>query len=54
MSPPNEAVAREDAQFRGVPTDDVLIDLKDLKMHFPVTEGVFIQSVIAHLSLIHI
>ena len=37
MSPPNEAVAREDAQFRGVPTDDVLIDLKDLKMHFPVT-----------------
>ena len=25
MSPPNEAVAREDAQFRGVPTDDVLI-----------------------------
>ena len=52
MSPPNEAVARDDAQFRGVPTEDVLIDIKDLKMHFPVTEGVFIQSVTAHVKAV--
>ena len=44
MSPPNEAVARDDAQFRGVPTDDVLIDVKNLKMHFPVTEGVLFKA----------
>ena len=52
MSPPNEAAARDDAQFRGVPTDDVLIEVKDLKMHFPVTEGIFIQSVTAHVKAV--
>ncbi|MEK9725240.1 MAG: oligopeptide/dipeptide ABC transporter ATP-binding protein, partial [Rhodospirillaceae bacterium] len=52
MTPPNDAAVRDDAQFRGKPTGDVLIDVKDLKMHFPVTEGVFIQSVIAHVKAV--
>ena len=37
---------RDDSHFRGNPTDEVLIDVRGLKMHFPVTEGVLIQRVV--------
>ncbi len=43
----NEAVIRDDSQFRGKPTDEVLIDVRGLEMHFPVTEGLLIPRVVA-------
>jgi oligopeptide/dipeptide ABC transporter ATP-binding protein len=52
MTAPDGAV-RDDAQHRGQPTDEVLIDVKDLKMHFPVTEGVFVQSVVATVKAVN-
>ena len=52
MNPTIETTTRSDAQFRGVPTDEILVDVKNLKMHFPVTEGIFIQSVIAHVKAV--
>lgn len=32
--------------------DEVLVDVKNLKMHFPVTEGVFIPKVVAHVKAV--
>lgn len=32
--------------------DEVLVDVKDLKMHFPVTEGVMIPKVVAHVKAV--
>ena len=52
MSQTNQLAMREDAQFRGVPTDEILVDVKNLKMHFPVTEGIFIQSVVAQVKAV--
>jgi len=52
MTAPNEAVVRDDSQFRGKPTDEVLCDVRNLKMHFPVTEGVFIQRVVAWVKAV--
>ena len=56
MTTPNEgaqeSAVRDDSQFRGQPTDEVLIDVKNLKMHFPVTEGVFVQRVVASVKAV--
>ncbi|MCK5779139.1 MAG: ATP-binding cassette domain-containing protein [Rhodospirillales bacterium] len=32
--------------------DEVLVDVRDLKMYFPVTEGVFIPRVVAHVKAV--
>ncbi len=32
--------------------EEVLVDVKDLKMYFPVTEGVFIPRVVAHVKAV--
>lgn len=32
--------------------EEVLVDVKNLKMHFPVTEGVFIPKVVAHVKAV--
>ena len=32
--------------------DEVLVDVKDLKMYFPVTEGVFVPRVVAHVKAV--
>jgi len=52
MTAPDGAV-RDDAQFRGKPTDQVLVEVKDLKMFFPVTEGVFIQTEVATVKAVN-
>ena len=44
---------RKKSQHRGLPSGDVLVDVQDLKMHFPVTEGVFVQSVIAMVKAVN-
>ena len=49
----NNVPVRDDAQHRGQPTEEVLIDVKDLEMHFPVTEGVFVQSVVAMVKAVN-
>jgi oligopeptide/dipeptide ABC transporter ATP-binding protein len=52
MTVPNDAAVRNDSQFRGKPTDELLIDVRNLKMHFPVTEGVFVQRVVASVKAV--
>ena len=52
MTAPDGAI-RDDAQHRGQPTDEILVDVKDLKMHFPVTEGVFVQTVVATVKAVN-
>ena len=52
MTAPDGAI-RDDAQHRGQPTDEVLVDVKDLKMHFPVTAGVFVQTVVATVKAVN-
>ena len=47
------AVVRDDAQFRGTYTEEVLVEVKDLKMFFPVTEGIFIHRVVAHVKAVN-
>ena len=48
-----DAAVRDDAQFRGTHSDEVLVEVKDLKMFFPVTEGVFIHRVVAHVKAVN-
>ena len=55
MTGPGEVssvVVRDDSQFRGSYTDETLISVKGLKMHFPVTEGVFVQRVVASVKAV--
>ena len=52
MTAPNETVVRDDSQFRGKPTDEALIDVRGLKMHFPVTEGLLIPRVVASVKAV--
>ena len=47
------ALARDDAQFRGTHTEEVLVEVNDLKMFFPVTEGVFIHRVVAQVKAVN-
>jgi len=53
MNNVSEIDVRDDSKFRGQPTDEVLIDVKDLKMHFPVTEGMFIHRVVATVKAVN-
>lgn len=48
-----EAAVRDDAQYRGKPTEEVLVEVNDLKMFFPVTEGVFIHRVVASVKAVN-
>ena len=35
-----------------VPSDDIILDVKDLKMHFPVTSGLLFQRTVAHIKAV--
>ena len=48
-----DAAVRDDAQFRGTHSDEVLVEVKDLKMFFPVTEGILIHRVVAHVKAVN-
>ena len=48
-----EALVRDDAQFRGTHSEEVLVEVNDLKMFFPVTEGVFIHRVVASVKAVN-
>ena len=52
MTAPNDAAIRDDSQFRGTHSDEMLVDVRGLKMHFPVTEGVFFQSIVATVKAV--
>ncbi len=49
-----QATAGQDsgAQFRGQVSDEVLITVKGLKMHFPITEGVIIPRKVADVKAV--
>jgi len=47
-----ESTVRDDSAFRGTHSDEVLIDVKDLKMYFPVTEGAMITRVVAEVKAV--
>ncbi len=51
MNPPNDTGVAEVAS-RGAPTDEVLVDVRGLKMHFPVTEGIVISRVVATVKAV--
>jgi len=53
MNNVSEIDVRDDSKFRGQPTDEILIDVRDLKMHFPVTEGMFIHRVVATVKAVN-
>ena len=48
-----DALVRDDAQFRGTHSEEVLVEVNDLKMFFPVTEGVFIHRVVASVKAVN-
>ena len=48
-----EAALRDDAQFRGTHSEEVLVEVNDLKMFFPVTEGIFIHRVVASVKAVN-
>lgn len=48
-----EPVVRDDAQHRGTHSDEVLVEVNDLKMFFPVTEGIFIHRVVASVKAVN-
>jgi oligopeptide transport system ATP-binding protein len=50
MSPP--ALAAETARSNKPQPGEILVDVKGLKMHFPVTSGVLIARVVAHVKAI--
>jgi len=52
MTAPDSA-PRDDAQFRGQHSEEILVDVKDLKMFFPVTEGVFIHTEVATVKAVN-
>ena len=47
-----EANKRESVTGSSKGFDEVLVDVKNLKMHFPVTDGVFIPKVVAHVKAV--
>lgn len=48
-----ETAVRDDTQFRGSHSEEVLVEVKDLKMFFPVTEGIFIHRVVASVKAVN-
>ncbi len=52
MSAGAEPQVRDDSAFRGSHSEEVLIDVKGLKMYFPVTEGAIISRVVAEVKAV--
>ncbi|MBM10099.1 MAG: peptide ABC transporter substrate-binding protein [Magnetovibrio sp.] len=52
MTPSGQAAVQDSSHYRGNPTGEVLIDVRGLKMHFPVTEGVLIPRVVASVKAV--
>jgi len=52
MSPPAAMVAAETARSNKPQPGEILVDVKGLKMHFPITSGVMISRVVAHVKAI--
>ena len=51
MSPEEGVVASESSAPRPK-DDDILVDVRGLKMYFPVTEGVIISRVVAEVKAV--
>ncbi len=47
-----EPAVRDDSQFRGTHSEEILVDVKDLRMYFPVTEGAIISRVVAEVKAV--
>ena len=47
-----EPAIRDDSQFRGTHSEEILVDVKDLRMYFPVTEGAIISRVVAEVKAV--
>jgi len=52
MSPANGAVTEDNAQASKAKLGEVLVDVKNLKMYFPITEGVVISRVVAEVKAV--
>ncbi len=52
MSLPNDVASHDNISHRGAHSDEVLIDVRGLKMHFPVTEGVLVSRVVATVKAV--
>ena len=50
----NEAAVRSDgaSAHRGTVSDEVLISVNGLRMYFPVTEGIVMRRVVAHVKAV--
>ncbi|NQW00009.1 MAG: dipeptide ABC transporter ATP-binding protein [Rhodospirillales bacterium] len=48
-----DAVVRDDTQFRGTHTEEVLVEVNNLKMFFPVTEGILIHREVATVKAVN-
>ena len=47
-----EPAVRDDSQYRGTHSEEILVDVKDLRMYFPVTEGAIISRVVAEVKAV--
>ena len=47
-----ETAVRDDSLFRGTHSEEILVDVKDLRMYFPVTEGAIISRVVAEVKAV--
>ena len=47
-----QAGADYGSQFRGQVSDEVLITVKNLKMHFPITEGIIVPRKVADVKAV--
>ncbi len=52
MSSPIDVADHGNIAHRGVPTEEVLVDVRGLKMHFPVTEGILVNRVVATVKAV--
>ncbi|MBC8338067.1 MAG: peptide ABC transporter substrate-binding protein, partial [Alphaproteobacteria bacterium] len=52
MNPANGAVTADGAQDSKAKLGEVLVDVKNLKMYFPITEGVVFSRVVAEVKAV--
>ena len=52
MTLENSAITGEIAQISKVELGEVLVDVKNLKMHFPISEGVLLSNVVAQVKAV--